>query len=1640
MNEELQNLIDQLKSKGATQEEIDIVVEDFKSSNDPLGLRKPDPLALRTPATGDKVRSAFSLGKFGNEQADTTQVPQPKKDAGFFESFGKQARNVITNVVPETFFTSGLMKQPSTYDELTPEAGLRSVIPGRQDFKKGIDELLAKSNDLEESYLKTTGDVDEENYNWQEKRTQSKIANTILKEIKALNPNPDPMLIEDHFITRYNQFLRNQSNKQFKNIKEQQEDSKELLKTVPTSFKDGNTSGTIGGAIGAGVAQIPLSVLTGGSSSILMERAAIYNEAVNEKAKMLSEKYGTDISPEELRALGEDKDVEALATGFGSVSGLLDRFSAGKVMSPLTRGVVKKKLTQAAIKKGVVPQLLNIASSTATEGATGFIQDINAQVATKMSTGKSFDEAIANVDYSRAFDAAAMEAVGGAGVSTIVNATTAVNDAIKSIPVEPTIAAEQDIIFNEVTNDLQPQTPVGDIAPTPDSIQRSEVSPDGVQPMVGTPDGISSPAVEPTLSGSTGEVVSQPSQVPQVGENISSGDQVQSAGIEAIQPSSRSTGIQQQINRDVGITREKNPVTSDEYTLLKKQIRDFSRGVRQGVAQGVKEGTKEVRDDVKAFGQLVSDFLSGTKRTGQMIQKGTTKDGKPIMVEEVIKTGGVQLSENRQNAIIKRMTRVNLNNQRSVDSFLNYLGRAIGDERYNEKVNDTETTISKIKSKSFPATSQPEIKKFLSTPIEYIDIDTHQDIANKISAGMSQPGSAKYKSLNLQELASYNDKVRREVQTQRNAELAEHLGTFSDSELSPEEIDMIMSDEDVDPFAANATEARKTQVRDALLKQAEYVRMGLDNSIVSTPQESEVLSAMKELDIQRLEPKELKAYIKAVDNAIVNGDYSGTGWIWAKNEAYKGAERTAKIKALDVVSSIEGLGSIFTPAMMTKAMFGTSERAGVVNRNSGVSETYNGYTRTEDYIHNVEEDYIKLVEELDKRHGGDVRSEKSTIRQAIVSYLIRYKSNPVEELAQKKQDLKDSIERTRVTEPEVAAVADEVFAEFAGETSQEAIMEKLKQKDIKSAKVLEFFMEKFEGIVDNLQANTEIIYNEPFVKEFNYLPVTMKSAGDGIVLDELGAREGIYQTSSPIKPKRATTTIEATGRIPKDRTLNLDFASNMVQRLKESVYDIETAKHKLHVREFAKLPETDKLFSPDGTPTNKQNFYKYFNIVEQENRGKSPYERDAWSTLNKAAGIVKDISYMTLFGDPFKYGTQYLPGAMNTIFNLGPAAFFQASPNKAAKVMKGKPIDKRGARMGGTDFNEKIYNAGTFKRLGREKGVDKFFEGWHNFNTKFKQKVTLGFIRGDVDLAKRAWTAAYTKFLEDRNVKIDWNTEHTFQNDPLRQEAAAYAEQFVNENMGVNQSSQYAKALKPKSGRDQMFMNLILPLSGYPINMKTRMVENYKFMFSGDKKAREQAFLNQAGTFTEAAIYSYLTFFLLSSMWVGVRGAMSEWAGLDSPEDEEEKEKLRQQMFNSSMANDLNPIAVGDAFSHLFLNGYNSLAYSFRDDEDQTYRQWEEEVGEPFSVFEKSGMLANLGIYSIAAKNFEAPLQYTMKIEDGELINENGERLSLTQEQEDFIYLNAWVQLLQGFGIGLPFVSKQLDAIRREQIKQVKDQ
>jgi hypothetical protein len=137
------------------------------------------------------------------------------------------------------------------------------------------------------------------------------------------------------------------------------------------------------------------------------------------------------------------------------------------------------------------------------------------------------------------------------------------------------------------------------------------------------------------------------------------------------------------------------------------------------------------------------------------------------------------------------------------------------------------------------------------------------------------------------------------------------------------------------------------------------------------------------------------------------------------------------------------------------------------------------------------------------------------------------------------------------------------------------------------------------------------------------------------------------------------------------------------------------------------------------------------------------------------------------------------------------------------------------------------------------------------------------------------------------------------------------------------------------------------------------------------------------------------------------------------------------------MAKDLNPFVAGDLLEFGWLEGINALAYSMRDDEDQTYRQWEDEVGKPMATFEKQGPLANLGIYSIAGKNFEAPLQYQFKVEDGELITDTG-RYPLTSEQEEFIALNAYVQLLQSFGLGLPFLSKQMDAVRREQIRSIK--
>lgn len=1026
-------------------------------------------------------------------------------------------------------------------------------------------------------------------------------------------------------------------------------------------------------------------------------------------------------------------------------------------------------------------------------------------------------------------------------------------------------------------------------------------------------------------------------------------------------------------------------ITASEYSLLKDKIRNIARGVRMGNI----DAKRAVRDVGKSISEIIEKQ---------------------------------QLPAKQQNAVLKRATSVNFNNPIQVEKLFAYVEKVTENANNADRIASIESTLKNIKGKikSFPASQRDQIKTLSKLPVESIDLDQVEAIADAVYKSSLPPTNKNYAPLNLTDLENFNDQAKVKLYDDRIKQIGEEYRGFT-----PEELDIMFSDEVEDPYQANADAAKKQQVRETLLELASYSRIGLDDVDIT-----EISKALKSIDPESLTDKELKAYIKTVDNAIINNDFGGAGWVWAKAKAQEGIKQIGKTE--DVKKLSKWSQGIKTSALLARSMFGVGKTAAKVSAGSGVGDVMAGSTKTTLAKNKLENDYVDLCKSLDKKNGGDVRSVESTIRQQISSYLTRYKDNPIATLQNKKNNIELSIERQAQTEPELAVVMAKVYDEFKNARTQEEVFDILK-KDNSSYEVVKFFMDRFAAIKGDLKYNTEVFHNEKFVEEENYLPIKLKSVDPRtkLIQDELEtSRQNKFKPNAPVKPKRAGTTFEATDTIPEGFVIDMEFASNMISKYRESLYDVNTTRYRMQAREFFKSNEAVEIY---GGTDNLEQVITSYNNVEADNRGTGFYESNVWKSVSKALGIFRDLAMTTTFGSPTKFITQYVPGSINTMFNLkDPTLFFKVRPSDAKALLEQYPIGERGGRFGGTDFGERLYNNTKFKVIGNVSKLDKVHASLENV----KAFVTKPFVAGDVNAARRAWLAYYTDYLTQAGEVVDIKQEADRQNEPLRKEAANYAEQRQEENMGPNLASRNSELFKKRN----VLKDLILPLSNYSINMKDRMLSNYRMMLTGNETQRKEAALNQAGTFVEMGVYVGLTYGLLRSLKELGKDELRDLFGLEQPDDEEREKsaKMTKQMVATSLANEFNPFIIGDLMGNAQAGALNAAFYYISDESEYlTQKQWTDQVGSPFIVFEKDGAEANLGLYSIPLRSIEPVAEQTWKINDG-TITINGNDYPLTPEQERFFRFNAFVQMFQTMGVGIGEVSQMLDAIRRQQKRVIK--
>ena len=237
-----------------------------------------------------------------------------------------------------------------------------------------------------------------------------------------------------------------------KEVDSQKKEAEEKMRGIVQSIGDVNSLSDVGeyvASMGAqALYQIPISILTKGAGSILMEQAAIYDQ------KLSKIEEDTGLSREEILKRGLDRETTTEAV-LGLVAGGLDAVSANKIFKSISATPVSK--------------LRAWLTSTGVEAGTEPIQGIMEEVSSSVGAGRP---ATKDLFTQKSLVSRVDEFLGGAIGGGLVGSTmafTKTNEAIKETPVAPEVAIEQDKALADTLTELEVEKSV-----TPEALAKAE--------------------------------------------------------------------------------------------------------------------------------------------------------------------------------------------------------------------------------------------------------------------------------------------------------------------------------------------------------------------------------------------------------------------------------------------------------------------------------------------------------------------------------------------------------------------------------------------------------------------------------------------------------------------------------------------------------------------------------------------------------------------------------------------------------------------------------------------------------------------------------------------------------------------------------------------------------------------------------------------------------------------------------------------------------------------------------------------------------------------------------------------------------------------------------------------------------------
>lgn len=964
-------------------------------------------------------------------------------------------------------------------------------------------------------------------------------------------------------------------------------------------------------------------------------------------------------------------------------------------------------------------------------------------------------------------------------------------------------------------------------------------------------------------------------------------------------------------------------VTMTEKAALKEQIKAFARGVKEGL-----KTAKDLMERRKVFAAAIN---------------------------QIEKSG--LISSSKVSSLLNKISKVNLEDDAAVEKVIEYAEKLFADAEYDNKLNAANNERGAIKKLASNKKKNADLsvfaKKFLKIrPSDVENIDEYNEMAKKIRESLEGSKITKDKNnpikladmIDIAKMGDYVDKMlEAQAKIDKDKLIKSARGIMGDDAT-------FLSDDEVLELIKTGQVEKNEKVDDSLLKKItervdrifessaamveEILRTGKDpltgEDIDLSEGRKKIVERFMSMDMKDLSDREKLGVIDALNNFIRNGSVANMETVYAdykaKDSLAKAIENNVVAKKLKLFFS-KKTGRAFGQQISTlpnlaEQMFRGVEASKEFKRLSGITDLVNKKAAVQRTMNVLTDSFIKEFYNQ-KANGKAFDTAENVAERGIIAAMKRDIPGTPEqqkaEFVRKKKLAEKSIELLRDGNEQERKLAD-VYQKAYDKVLKDSntVDEVLKKSDDKNIEAVDWWIDKWSDIYDQLAEVTEGIYNEKLDRDLNYTNFKFSFLSGGAKAPELSSRESVFLNSNNdifgkgVYKKKAgvlekSTRPEADGM--EDMYFDLSFDRNMINAYQDALMDINTAGTVRQIESFFSskaikkiIPnkeDRDLLFRNNG----KEGVVP--DLIRTTRQRQVVQTDELTSVLRKLSNLGTAGAATALAGvtQPIK---QTIPVAINTLINAGkmPDLFYFRNKDKVDFINNSqRAIAIRGgkSRVNVDSINKLAEAAATSKTTKAIEMLGKINE------IALKTLVE----KPDVWIAKASWITYYEKALKKQGTdpnKIDWKTHE------INDAAADYAQDMVDRQQNISDADLQGKLMNTKDPLKSVMVKTVMPFASFRMNQTMRMYSDLKTAFSkkgqATKEDRVTAIKSLAGYSAEMASFKYLQYFIASTLATAAVEAM----GINETDDDKKKreEILKRSQTTGTVTDIFSPLPMLD--------------------------------------------------------------------------------------------------------------------------------